>query len=212
MTKDTRPRRARTPLSRERIVAAAAALLDRDGAEAMSARRLAAELGCEAMSLYHHVPAMGDLLDAVVDQALADVPLPPVDSPDPARALAAMTRDYLALAQSRPHAFRVLGTRRWHTTGQIAFQSHVIALLQAAGLSARAALRQSRVLLVYLHGAGLAIAGWALEPEPVPIEAAPPDVRRYLRDAPSTQLRSDLQSGLEALLAALPPHRAARRA
>ena len=111
MTKGRSARRA--ALSRERIVAAAAALVDREGAEALSARRLASELGCEAMSLYHHVPNMGGLLDAVVDDALGAIGLPEPDAADPERQLLRMTAAYLKLAATRPQRFRVLGARCW---------------------------------------------------------------------------------------------------
>ena len=46
----------RPPLSRERIVDAAASVADRGGMPAVSMRNVGKELGVEAMSLYHHVP------------------------------------------------------------------------------------------------------------------------------------------------------------
>ena len=49
-------RKPREPLSRERALASAIALVDAEGMEALTMRRLAAELGVEAMSLYHHLP------------------------------------------------------------------------------------------------------------------------------------------------------------
>ena len=198
MTKG-RPKR-RVALTPERIVAAAGALVDRDGAEALSARRLATELGCEAMSLYHHVPNMRELLDAVVDQALATVPLPPADAAEPARALRAMTGAYLKLAGVHPHRFQVLGARRWRTPAELSYQTRLIELLEQAGLAPRAALRASRVLLVYLNGAGLAIAGWTLETGEVPVESAPPSVRKLLRYSNVAAVSADVESGLASLL------------
>ncbi|MGB4272039.1 MAG: TetR family transcriptional regulator, partial [Propionicimonas sp.] len=53
---------ARAPLSRERLLAAAMALADVAGLSALTMRRLAADLGVEAMSLYHHVPGKELLL------------------------------------------------------------------------------------------------------------------------------------------------------
>jgi AcrR family transcriptional regulator len=205
MTKDRSPRRA--ALSPERIVAAAAALVDREGAEALSARRLAAALGCEAMSLYHHVPNMGGLLDAVVDDALGAVPLPPADAADPGRQLRAMAGAYLKLAATHPHRFRVLGARRWRTPAELAYQSRMIELLVSAGLKPRAALRAARVLLVYVNGAGLAIAGWTLEGDQVPTETAPPAVRNLLRYSKASAVSEDLRGGLDAIIASLLPER-----
>jgi AcrR family transcriptional regulator len=66
----------RTPLTRERVLQAAVALADREGAGSLSMRRLARELGVEAMSLYHHVPAKQALLDGMVDLVFGEVAFP----------------------------------------------------------------------------------------------------------------------------------------
>ena len=58
---------SRTPLSRERIAGAALSLIDADGLDALSMRKLGAALGVEAMSLYNHVRNKDDLLVAVTD-------------------------------------------------------------------------------------------------------------------------------------------------
>ena len=66
--------RPRTPLlSRDGIVAAALALVDAEGLEALSTRRLAAELGVSGPSLYNHVATKDELIDAVVDSVVAGV-------------------------------------------------------------------------------------------------------------------------------------------
>ena len=63
----------RTPLSRERVVAAALELADAEGIPAITMRRLAADLGVEAMSLYHHVPGKERLLDGLTDAVLGEI-------------------------------------------------------------------------------------------------------------------------------------------
>ena len=60
-------------LSRDRIVSTALALADSEGLEAVSTRRLAAELGVTGPSLYNHVGTKEELLDDVVDTVLARV-------------------------------------------------------------------------------------------------------------------------------------------
>lgn len=72
----TRSATARTPLSEQRIHLAALELVDRDGLDRLSMRRLAAELGVEAMSLYHHVADKGAVLDGVVAAVLDEMQLP----------------------------------------------------------------------------------------------------------------------------------------
>ena len=65
----------RIPLTRERVLKAAIALADRDGAEALSMRKLGQELGVEAMSLYNHISNKDDLLDGVVDAMVGEIEL-----------------------------------------------------------------------------------------------------------------------------------------
>ena len=64
----------RTQLTRERVMAAAIELADRDGIESMSMRKLAQELGVEAMSLYTHVRNKNDLLNGVADSVISQIP------------------------------------------------------------------------------------------------------------------------------------------
>ena len=65
--------RARTPLSRERVLRAAVKVADEGGIEAVTMRRLADELGAEAMSLYYHVSKKEDILDGLVDVIAAEI-------------------------------------------------------------------------------------------------------------------------------------------
>jgi len=67
----------RPPLSRERIVAAAIAFVDRRGLTALTMRRLGTELGVEAMSLYRYVAGRDDLLEGMVDQMVEQLHLDP---------------------------------------------------------------------------------------------------------------------------------------
>jgi AcrR family transcriptional regulator len=66
----------RHPLTPDRILDAAVGLADDQGIEALSMRRLAAALGVEAMSIYHHIPNKGALVDAMGDRVfgLAEMP------------------------------------------------------------------------------------------------------------------------------------------
>src|SRR5205809_6978122 len=70
----------RIPLSRQRVLRAAVALADRGGVGSLSMRRLAQELGVEAMSLYHHVANKDDILDGIVDVVFSEIDLPPGDA------------------------------------------------------------------------------------------------------------------------------------
>lgn len=74
-------RRRAGVLTRDRVCAAALELVDDEGLEALSMRRLAARLDCEAMSLYNHVRDKADLLDAVHAAVLGGLqPETPLDA------------------------------------------------------------------------------------------------------------------------------------
>src|SRR5215468_4033019 len=62
--------------SRAEVTAAAVAIADRDGLEAVSMRRVAAELGTGAASLYRYVETRDELLDLMTDEVAAEYSLP----------------------------------------------------------------------------------------------------------------------------------------
>jgi AcrR family transcriptional regulator len=66
-------------LSRERIIATAITLADESGIDGLSMRRLAAELGVEAMSLYHHYRRKDAILSAMLDAVYGEIEVPPID-------------------------------------------------------------------------------------------------------------------------------------
>jgi AcrR family transcriptional regulator len=72
----TDPPTTRAPLSRERVLAAALAFADAHGVEALSMRKLAGELGVEAMSLYKHVGSKAEIVDGIVAQVLDEIDRP----------------------------------------------------------------------------------------------------------------------------------------
>src|SRR6185295_10573542 len=83
--KTRQKRKARAPLSRERIETTALDLIERGGLPAFSQRALARGLGIEAMSLYHWYPSQLDLLNALLDRVIA--PLRPPENGMPAERL-----------------------------------------------------------------------------------------------------------------------------
>jgi AcrR family transcriptional regulator len=72
---------AREPLTRDRVVAAALRIMDDEGLEAVTMRRIAREVGVEAMSLYHHVRDKEDLLDGICAMVMRDFHFPDEDRP-----------------------------------------------------------------------------------------------------------------------------------
>jgi AcrR family transcriptional regulator len=70
---DTETAGPRIPLSKERVLRAAVAVADQGGIEALTMRKLAQELGVEAMSLYYHVANKDQVLDGVVDVIISEI-------------------------------------------------------------------------------------------------------------------------------------------
>ena len=66
-------------MSRERVLRAAVEYADRNGIEALSMRKLARELGVEAMTLYYYVANKNDLLEGMADLVAAEIEPPPDD-------------------------------------------------------------------------------------------------------------------------------------
>jgi AcrR family transcriptional regulator len=64
------------PLSRERVLRAAIRMADEGGIESLSMRKLAQELGVQAMSLYNHVANKDDILDGIVDIVGSEIEVP----------------------------------------------------------------------------------------------------------------------------------------
>ncbi len=79
---DARAHTPRAPLTREAIIDAALRVLDRDGMEGLSMRRVGEELGTGAASLYWHVRNKDELYQLLFERVTAEVQLP---EPDPSR-------------------------------------------------------------------------------------------------------------------------------
>ncbi len=106
-------RRQREPdqpaLSRAAIVREAITMLDADGVEALSMRKLGAALNAGATSLYRHVATKDELMELAVDEVVAEITIPPVGSPEWRAAAAETARSFRAMALRHPWIASVLG-------------------------------------------------------------------------------------------------------
>jgi AcrR family transcriptional regulator len=162
--------RLRVPLSRERIVAAALAVVEDRGLPGFTFRRLGDALGCEAMSVYHYFPAKQHLVDAMVEHALAGVREPaagllPVDR------LRFVGREYRAMAHRHPKLFPLIALHRLNMPAGVAFIERMLRHFHAALPDDRLAAQAFRIFGYYVIGAALdETAGYAQGPsaaEPV---------------------------------------------
>jgi len=166
-------RPARPALSVERIADQAVVIADRDGLAALSMRRLAEELGVEAMSLYHHVPSKAALLDLMADALARELPEPPTG--DWRGCLAAAGRGWRDLARRHPGAFVLLATRSTAGAAMLARGVVILERLQAAGFAPAASARALSTFFTALNGFLLAAGDPVVlrdVPEPQVDEAA----------------------------------------
>src|SRR2546425_8089865 len=124
----------RKPLSRERILDTALALVDEEGIEALSMRKLGQALGYEAMSLYNHVANKDDLLDGILDLVLAEMEPPDAEGGLPAIRTTALSA-HEALKR-HPWAATMLMSPGRLRPARIAYMEALLACLRGAGPSA----------------------------------------------------------------------------
>ena len=165
-------REAREPLSRDRIELAALQLIEEEGLDGFSTRKLAASLHCEAMSIYHYFPSKGHLMDALIDHVVAEMP-PLADPSLPwIERVRRLGFDVRRVVTRRPKLFVFVGTHRMNTVKALAWLESMIGLFFESGLPRDQAVRLFRATSYYLMGACLdETAGYSRGPstvEPVP--------------------------------------------
>ncbi|WP_354645290.1 TetR/AcrR family transcriptional regulator C-terminal domain-containing protein [Kitasatospora camelliae] len=144
-------------LSRERVLACALEIIDSEGVERMSMRRLARALGHDPMSLYRYAPNKAALLDGVAETVLSELTVDPSD-PDWKAQLRSVARQFRRIALAHPHVVPLLVTRPLATPlalrplGTLRPLEATLALLTRAGFSTADALHVYRALFGLLHG------------------------------------------------------------
>ncbi|MEU9235511.1 TetR/AcrR family transcriptional regulator [Streptomyces subrutilus] len=96
-------------LSRAVIVRETIAMLDEEGIDALSMRKLGARLNAGAASLYRHVALKDELMELAVDEVLAEIALPAADSPDWRAAVTELAVSFRATTLRHPWMCGVLG-------------------------------------------------------------------------------------------------------
>jgi TetR/AcrR family tetracycline transcriptional repressor len=145
----------RAPLSCERIIAAAVQYIDANCLDDLSMRRLGAELGVEAMSLYRYFPSKAALLDAVVSRLLGDVSLPPAGGGDWEPQARAYARSFRAIAREHPQLIPLMATMGPSNPALATIHERMCALWRSAGLGEESAPRAQCTLHGYLTGSSL---------------------------------------------------------
>jgi AcrR family transcriptional regulator len=134
MAKIDLEKQARTPLSRERVLLAAVELADREGAEGLSMRRLAAALGVVPMALYKHLANKDEMLDGMIDVVVGEIDPPRTDTDWKTAVRERILSARRALLR-HPWASRVMESRTSPTPTVMAYMDSMIAMFMAGGFS-----------------------------------------------------------------------------
>lgn len=161
-----------SPLTRERIVRTALAIVDRDGLKALSMRRLGTDLGVDPMAVYYHVPNKDALLDAIVEAVMAEIDLTADDPAAPAheRILCA-ARAYRDTMLAHANALPIVLSRGPRTPVAMRPVELLIGILRDAGLPPTQAMAGMNAIAATVRGTIAMVADVSAEP-PSPEELA----------------------------------------
>lgn len=142
----------REPLTRDAIVAAAMHLLDREGMDALSMRRLAQELNAGTTSLYWHVKDKDQLLDLILDEIIGEVPL----DDDPAaiwrERCAHLARQLRAVLLRHKDSALIFGSRMSIGPKTLHGLDHLLGILRSAGFQGISLGQAYSAILNYASG------------------------------------------------------------
>jgi TetR/AcrR family tetracycline transcriptional repressor len=177
-----------SPLSREVIVAAALALADEEGLDALTVRRLAERLGVTMMALYWHVRDKAQLLDLVGDAILAEIGLPEPTGRwrDDLRSLFHAARD--GLRRHPEAAVLGFGRARYGPSGLAMFE-RMLSILATAGFDPEEAGLAYMALYTFLRG------NWSSETAARADSTSLGEFREYLASLPAERFPRTVATG-----------------
>jgi AcrR family transcriptional regulator len=203
-------------LTKQRVVAEAVRIADREGIDGLSMRRLAGVLGAGAMSLYHYVASKDELLVAMIDVVFEEIELPPAyaDWQTGMRRRAVSARQVLA---RHPWAIPLLDSQMSSGPANLRHREAVTACLRRAGFSVVMATHANWLLDVYVYGFALQEAGLPFAnadeladmTENVFLPQLPADEYPYLNESATALIAAgydpagEFTFGLDLILAAL---------
>jgi AcrR family transcriptional regulator len=145
-------------LSVEGITAAAIEVADAEGLGALSMRRVAEHLGKSPMSLYTYVPGKAELLDLMLDRALAELPQEYPSEGGWRIAVEAAARTLWDFYQRHPWVLQVSGARAGLGPHEFDFYESQVRLFDGLGLAGVEVVRAGNVLVSFVRGSAKAVS------------------------------------------------------
>ncbi|MEV0389357.1 TetR/AcrR family transcriptional regulator [Nonomuraea sp. NPDC050643] len=156
----------RQPLTKERIIHAALQLGREQGLDGLSMRRVARELGVEAMSLYNHVPNKAAIINGMVEHAFSCITLPSRDLPWTQR-LRVLGHSMHQVFSANPIVVTIIATGLGSPRsldGLLPIEE-ILAAMYAAGFEPKDARRSADALTAQIFGAIQLQPAWTINPE-----------------------------------------------
>lgn len=151
-----RKKRGAPQLTAERVRAEALRLIEAEGLEELSTRKLGRALGVEAMAIYWYYPSKEALLDAVVESLIAKMGVTSFpEGGDWLDGLRKVAYAYRGLAHEYPNAFPLLALRRFATEPTWKFLDDLFAAARKEGYDDKTIARFFRLVSSYCSGAAL---------------------------------------------------------
>ncbi|MCU1638309.1 MAG: hypothetical protein JWL94_956 [Microbacteriaceae bacterium] len=151
---------SRPPVTRDRAVRVAVGLADASGIESLSMRKLARELGVEAMSLYYHVKSKDEILDGMVEVVVGEMALASIEG-DWKTALRERADSERRVLRQHPWAISLMDSRTTEAT--LRYHDAMIGCLRNAGLSMPMVGHALSLIDSYVHGFALQEASLPLD-------------------------------------------------
>jgi AcrR family transcriptional regulator len=134
------------------VLLAARDVVERDGAEALTMRRLAARLGVAPNTLYSHYPDKAALLDAVLDSLLSEIDLPDVTDQDWRTGLIALMEASRSMLLRHADLLPHLLSRPMRGPNASRLAEATLGLLARGGIDGPPAVDALRALLTFTFG------------------------------------------------------------
>jgi TetR/AcrR family tetracycline transcriptional repressor len=171
-TAATTATQTREHLTRPRVVAAALAIVDRDGLDGLTMRALGRELGVDPMAAYHWFPNKQAILQGVGEAILSEIPLADAGTGASWQEIArALAREYRRVLLRHPNALPVASTQPVMTPRGFELIERTSSALVAAGLTPGAALEGIDTMAAFVIGHCVVHAGVTPGSEPITEEA-----------------------------------------
>jgi AcrR family transcriptional regulator len=164
MTKNTRTRTTRPPLTRAKVLSAALRLADHDGLEALSMRNLAQALKVEAMSLYNHVAGKEEILAGLVELVVAEIDVPRIGGADWRVAMRQRAQAAHAALTRHPWATMLFVSRVNVGPNMLRYVDATLGCLRAAGFSYPLADHAWNAMDAYIYGFTLQKKNFPVDP------------------------------------------------